>query len=129
MISQKTPSSTTAGDISIMSSPTSPGFSSSATYNYITPPMCTKWQDRLIAYCKEHHLSEPLFQDFSDRRGGRTAWTTMVTIGSRVPEPLRIWAKFSYEVTYVNNAREDAAECALQHLQGNHPLGCACGSS
>jgi len=61
--------------------------------------------------------------------GGRTAWTTMVTIGSRLPVPVRIWAKFSYEVTFVNNAREDAAECALQHLQGDHPLGCTCGAS
>lgn len=57
--------------------------------------------------------------------GGRTAWTTLVII-----KPiLCIWAKFSYEVTYVNNAREDAAECALQHLRGIHPAGCDCGSS
>lgn len=41
--------------------------------------------------------------------GGRTAWSCTVTIGSQT-----IHARFWYDGQYVNNAREDAAERALQ---------------
>lgn len=43
--------------------------------------------------------------------GGRTAWSSIVTVaGQRVP------ARFWYDGSYVNNAKEDAAEVALQKL-------------
>ncbi|RPB03988.1 hypothetical protein L873DRAFT_1840821 [Choiromyces venosus 120613-1] len=100
-----------------MSSPTSPTYSSSS-FNYqarVEKPS-TKWQERLRAHCKEYHSSEPLFTDFSDQRGGRTAWTAEVTVYT--PEgKLSTPARFFYHVNYLNNAREDAAECALQQLQ------------
>ncbi|KAK6433496.1 hypothetical protein LTR95_010331, partial [Oleoguttula sp. CCFEE 5521] len=40
---------------------------------------------------------------------GRTAWSCQVSVGGQ-----NIQARFWYDGQYVNNAREDAAECALQ---------------
>ncbi len=57
-------------------------------------------------------LPAPIFSIVSDRRGGRTAWSSTVTIsGQHV-----IQARFWYDGQYVNNAKEDAAEVALQQL-------------
>lgn len=45
--------------------------------------------------------------------GGRTAWSTMVTIhGSNFQ------ARYWYDVNYLPNAKEDAAEIALRTLTG-----------
>lgn len=44
--------------------------------------------------------------------GGRTAWSCVVTISGAGQIPARFW----YDGQYVNNAREDAAERALQAL-------------
>lgn len=43
--------------------------------------------------------------------GGRTAWSCTVQVGSQV-----VQARYWYDGQYVNNAREDAAEKALQLL-------------
>jgi hypothetical protein len=43
--------------------------------------------------------------------GGRTAWSSVVTI-----EGQTISARYWYDGQYVENAREDAAEVALQRL-------------
>jgi len=43
--------------------------------------------------------------------GGRTAWSSTVTI-----EGQHIAARYWYDGQYVNNAKEDAAEVALQQL-------------
>jgi hypothetical protein len=44
--------------------------------------------------------------------GGRTAWSSTVTISGQTI-PARYW----YDGQYVNNAKEDAAEYALKLLQ------------
>lgn len=46
--------------------------------------------------------------------GGRTAWSSTVTINQT-----NISARYWYDGQYVNNAKEDAAEVALQHLLTN----------
>ncbi|KAI4086587.1 MAG: hypothetical protein LQ339_009023 [Xanthoria mediterranea] len=69
------------------------------------------WQDRLQDHCRTFHLPNPIFSIVSDRRGGRTAWSSTVTISNQV-----IRARFWYDGQYVNNAKEDAAEVALQSL-------------
>lgn len=57
-------------------------------------------------------MQTPVFNIVSDRRGGRTAWSSTVTIsGQRI-----IQARYWYDGQYVNNAKEDAAEVALQQL-------------
>ncbi|EMF13694.1 uncharacterized protein SEPMUDRAFT_125411 [Sphaerulina musiva SO2202] len=68
-------------------------------------------QERLISFCRQQGARTPNFQIVSDRRGGRTAWSCVVTVqGTQVP------ARFWYDGQYVNNAKEDAAEKALQML-------------
>ncbi len=54
-----------------------------------------------------HRLTSPCFPAL----GGRTAWSSTVTI-----EGQHIAARFWYDGQYVNNAKEDAAEVALQQL-------------
>jgi hypothetical protein len=48
--------------------------------------------------------------------GGRTAWSSTVTIQGQA-----ISARFWYDGQHVNNAKEDAAEVALKHLNGSAP--------
>ena len=67
-----------------------------------------------IDHCRRTQQHPPVFNIVSDRRGGRTAWSSTVTIkGNQV-----VNARFWYDGQYVNNAKEDAAEVALQQLMG-----------
>ncbi|GAB7326677.1 hypothetical protein MBLNU13_g10636t1 [Cladosporium sp. NU13] len=68
-----------------MSSPTASNGSASTASSTAQ----SQYQDRLIS--------------------GRTAWSCTVTVGSQT-----VHARFWYDGQYVNNAREDAAERALQ---------------
>jgi hypothetical protein len=43
--------------------------------------------------------------------GGRTAWSCRVSVGGQ-----DLGARYWYDGQYVNNAREDAAEVALQYF-------------
>lgn len=69
-------------------------------------------------------MQTPIFNIVSDRRGGRTAWSSTVTISGQHIIQARYW----YDGQYVNNAKEDAAEVALQQLTsataaGGHLVG------
>ncbi|GFN10833.1 double-stranded RNA binding motif domain-containing protein [Aspergillus tubingensis] len=69
------------------------------------------WQDRL----RKNKLEEPIYNFESDRRGGRTAWTSKVTVQHRVPGvPWIIPGRYFFDGD--NNAREDAAEVAWRKL-------------
>ncbi|KAI4174241.1 MAG: hypothetical protein LQ343_002379 [Gyalolechia ehrenbergii] len=70
------------------------------------------WQDKLQDHCHRLHLPTPIFSIVSDRRGGRTAWSSTVAISGHHVIQARYW----YDGQYVNNAKEDAAEVALQQL-------------
>jgi hypothetical protein len=72
------------------------------------------WQTHLEVVCQSISIEAPVFQDFSDRRGGRTAWSSTVTVYGR-DVPSRFW----YDGKNINNAREDAAECAVKWLTGS----------
>jgi hypothetical protein len=70
------------------------------------------WQQRLQDHCRSAQMNPPVWNIVSDRRGGRTAWSSTVTVnGQHIP------ARYWYDGQYVNNAKEDAAEVALQHLR------------
>ncbi|AEO64319.1 uncharacterized protein THITE_62987, partial [Thermothielavioides terrestris NRRL 8126] len=69
------------------------------------------WQDKLEDACREWNIAAPVFQIVSDRRGGRTAWSSMVTVNGAVHA-----ARFWYDGKNLNNAKEDAAEVALGWL-------------
>jgi len=77
------------------------------------------WQDKLQEKCREAQLHPPVFNILSDKRGGRTAWSSTVTLQGQT-----IQARYWYDGQYVNNAKEDAAEVALKHLNGapNSPV-------
>ncbi|KHJ33251.1 hypothetical protein EV44_g3460 [Erysiphe necator] len=70
-----------------------------------------KWRRELEERCREAHISPPVFHIMSDRRGGRTAWSSTVTVQGQT-----IAARFWYDGQYLSNAIEDAAEHALDYL-------------
>ncbi|KAA8572727.1 hypothetical protein MFRU_003g01370 [Monilinia fructicola] len=74
------------------------------------------WQEKLEMRCREAQIHPPVFQIVSDRRGGRTAWSSTVTVQGQ-----NISARYWYDGQYVNNAKEDAAEVALNRLSGSSP--------
>lgn len=69
------------------------------------------WQQRLQEACNNNGYRQPVFQIASDRRGGRTAWSSTVEV-----QGLTIPARFWYDGQYIHNAKEDAAEVALQRI-------------
>lgn len=76
----------------------------------------TKWQESLESTCRERSMRPPTWQLYSDRRGGRTAWTCLVTVEGESYQA-RNW----YDGSHVSNAKEDAAEIALKRLGVSSP--------
>ncbi|KAK1521582.1 hypothetical protein CABS01_16512 [Colletotrichum abscissum] len=72
------------------------------------------WQKRLEDACREANIMPPVFQLVSERRGRRTAWSSRVTVHGRT-----LSARFWYDGKNLNNAKEDAAEMALNYLTGS----------
>ncbi|UNI22618.1 hypothetical protein JDV02_008488 [Purpureocillium takamizusanense] len=72
------------------------------------------WQERLEEICRQAKLLPPVFQLVSDRRGGRTAWSSRVIVHGKTVE-----ARYWYDGKNLNNAREDAAECAFNWLSAS----------
>ncbi|PLB50573.1 hypothetical protein P170DRAFT_474135 [Aspergillus steynii IBT 23096] len=70
------------------------------------------WQTQLHEHCRRAKISPPVFNIVSERRGGRTAWSSSVSIQGQNTIAARYW----YDGQYINNAKEDAAEVALKHL-------------
>ncbi|KAF2718626.1 hypothetical protein K431DRAFT_212180, partial [Polychaeton citri CBS 116435] len=62
-------------------------------------------------WCRSNGYRPPNWQIISDRRGGRTAWSCTVTVQGQTCQ-----ARFWYDGAFVNNAKEDASERALQML-------------
>ncbi|SPO05009.1 uncharacterized protein DNG_07694 [Cephalotrichum gorgonifer] len=77
-----------------------------------TKSSASPWQDRLEEACRDNNYPLPHFQYVSDRRGGRTAWSSRITIEGQVFQ-----ARFWYDGKNLNNAKEDAAELALRSLR------------
>ncbi|KAF2836052.1 hypothetical protein M501DRAFT_1019265 [Patellaria atrata CBS 101060] len=70
------------------------------------------WQGRLQDHCRAAQLRPPVFNIVSDRRGGRTAWSSSVCVEGQGYIAARYW----YDGEHVHQAKEDAAELALQRL-------------
>ncbi|KAK0707431.1 hypothetical protein B0H67DRAFT_556129 [Lasiosphaeris hirsuta] len=77
-----------------------------------TADAAMRWQNALNSACAEYQIANPVFREVSDRRGGRTAWSSVVSVYGN-----QFSARFWYDGKNVNNAREDAAEVALSWLQ------------
>ncbi|CBX90924.1 predicted protein [Plenodomus lingam JN3] len=71
------------------------------------------WTERLREHCLVRRLGEPTVQDISDRRGGRTAWSSVVIV-----DGVSFSARYWYDGSHANQAKEDAAEVALRQLTG-----------
>ncbi|KAH0611907.1 uncharacterized protein H6S33_009959 [Morchella sextelata] len=98
-----------------MSSPTSPSSprSPQSTGVYFNSnPLPSPWQNKLNEHCRIYRIKTPVWTVMSDKRGGRTAWSSSVAIDTKI-FPARYW----YDGQYLNNAKEDAAEVALQWVQ------------
>ncbi|RDA83299.1 hypothetical protein CP532_5744 [Ophiocordyceps camponoti-leonardi (nom. inval.)] len=76
-----------------------------------TPSVSHSWRERLEEVCRKADIPPPVFQFVSDRRGGRTAWSSKVVVHGKT-----LQARFWYDGKNLNNATEDAAECALNWL-------------
>ncbi|KAF2475748.1 uncharacterized protein BDR25DRAFT_177809, partial [Lindgomyces ingoldianus] len=63
-------------------------------------------------HCRIQRLPEPTWQDISDRRGGRTAWSSIAVV-----DGVSYSARFWYDGAYSGQAREDAAEIALAAIR------------
>ncbi|KAL4937982.1 hypothetical protein BDV06DRAFT_64261 [Aspergillus oleicola] len=74
------------------------------------------WRLRLEIYCTKAGAAEPKYNTFSDRRGGRTAWSCHVIANGRTYA-----ARYWFDGDFVQNAMEDAAEVALKDLD---PVAC-----
>ncbi|EAW13369.1 uncharacterized protein ACLA_054160 [Aspergillus clavatus NRRL 1] len=70
------------------------------------------WQEQLKEHCRSAKLPPPVYSLFSDRRGGRTAWSSIVTIHKQ-----EFAARFWYDGQFMENAKHDAAEVALGRLK------------
>jgi len=87
-------------------------YSSRATESTGAAERISYWVEKLSQYCAAHGLPEPIYHIGSDRRGGRTAWSQSVQIcGHCIP------ARFWYDGQYIHNAKEDAAQVALEKLE------------
>ncbi|KAL2198002.1 hypothetical protein P885DRAFT_33702 [Corynascus similis CBS 632.67] len=76
------------------------------------------WQDKLWLLCLEYNIKPPSYQIVSDKRGGRTAWSSELEFEKK----LKFHARFWYDGNNINNAKEDVAEVALGWLLTNIPV-------
>ncbi|KAK3342492.1 hypothetical protein B0H65DRAFT_549697 [Neurospora tetraspora] len=70
-----------------------------------------QWQSKLADACRNYQMPLPQYHVVSDRRGGRTAWSCRVEVGGEL-----IDARFWFDGKNLENAKEDAAEVALNRL-------------
>ncbi|KAI0543814.1 hypothetical protein F4679DRAFT_80829 [Xylaria curta] len=78
------------------------------------------WQDKLEEVCRDYQIQPPDYQLVSDRRGGRTAWSSVVVVYGK-----RFEARYWYDGNNLHNAREDAAEAAFTWLSTSSGLSSA----
>ncbi|KAG9196481.1 hypothetical protein G6011_01602 [Alternaria panax] len=67
-------------------------------------------------YCATNQIAQPQFQDYSDPRGIRTAWSSSVFINGREYRA-HLWRDYRY----LEQSREEAAEVAWKALSSAPP--------
>lgn len=68
---------------------------------------------KLQHYCATQQIAQPQFQDYSDPRGIRTAWSSSVFVHGREYRA-HLWRDYRY----LEQSREEAAEVAWKSLTG-----------
>ncbi|CAI9635116.1 hypothetical protein GT037_007878 [Alternaria burnsii] len=71
---------------------------------------------KLQHYCATNQIAQPQFQDYSDPRGIRTAWSSSVFINGREYRA-HLWRDYRY----LEQSREEAAEVAWKALSSAPP--------
>lgn len=69
--------------------------------------------EKLHNYCTTNQIAQPQFQDYSDPRGIRTAWSSGVIVQGR-----EFRAQLWRDYRYLAQSREEAAEIAWKTLNG-----------
>jgi len=75
------------------------------------------WQEQLKQFCSTHGMAPPVYHIASDRRGGRTAWSSAVDVHGSTYN-----ACFWYDGKYIENAKEDAANVAIERMEAARQL-------
>ncbi|KAH7132388.1 hypothetical protein B0J11DRAFT_577309 [Dendryphion nanum] len=78
-----------------------------------TPPR-ESWVEKLKNHCATYQLEQPRFQEYSDPRGIRTAWSSGVVVQGREYRAT-LWRDYRY----LEQCHEEAAEVALRALLQN----------
>ncbi|KAF2831958.1 hypothetical protein CC86DRAFT_442376 [Ophiobolus disseminans] len=68
---------------------------------------------KLQHYCATQQIAQPQFQDYSDPRGIRTAWSSSVFVHGREYRA-HLWRDYRF----LEQSREEAAEVAWRALTG-----------
>lgn len=68
---------------------------------------------KLQHYCASNQIAQPQFQDYSDPRGIRTAWSSSVFVRGQEYRA-HLWRDYRY----LEQSREEAAEVAWKALNG-----------
>ncbi|KAF2993319.1 hypothetical protein E8E13_001222 [Curvularia kusanoi] len=68
---------------------------------------------KLQHYCATHQIAQPQFQDYSDPRGVRTAWSSSVFVNG-CEYRAHLWRDYRY----LEQSREEAAEVAWKAMSG-----------
>ncbi|KAF2113083.1 hypothetical protein BDV96DRAFT_150938 [Lophiotrema nucula] len=71
------------------------------------------YTQRLRNYCSQNSLEQPQWQDYSDPRGIRTAWSSSVIVQGREYRAI-MWRDYRF----LDQSREDAAEVAYKTITG-----------
>ncbi|RQM07718.1 hypothetical protein DH86_00001748, partial [Scytalidium sp. 3C] len=109
---RKTPYPLTASHFSLSPAacaPANPPPSSTPYFRIFTSP-------KILAIMSQSSYSSAGSSWQERLEGGRTAWSSTVTVQGQ-----SISARYWYDGQYVNNAKEDAAELALKHLNSSAP--------
>ncbi|KAJ4380269.1 hypothetical protein N0V86_004579 [Didymella sp. IMI 355093] len=69
---------------------------------------------KLQHYCATNQIAQPQFQDYSDPRGVRTAWSSSVFVNGREYRA-HLWRDYRY----LEQSREEAAEAAWKAISAS----------
>jgi hypothetical protein len=75
----------------------------------VGPNPLSRWQARLLDILQSQKVE---FQVYSDRRGGRTAWSAKIIV-----DGCEFKARYWYDGNFINNAYEDVAEVVVKILE------------
>ncbi|KAF2730589.1 hypothetical protein EJ04DRAFT_515169 [Polyplosphaeria fusca] len=71
------------------------------------------YTQRLRNWCTQNSIEQPQWQDYSDPRGIRTAWSSSVIVSGREYRAT-LWRDYRY----LDQSREEAAEVAYRAITG-----------